>query len=66
MSTTIIVNEDIPTPEELAEDMRRIAEEFDDQEMCHRIMDGTLTDVLEKLGYAEAVEIFINTPKWYA
>lgn len=65
MSTTIIVNEDIPTPEELAEDMRRIAE-FDDQEMRHILMDGALTDVLEKLGYAEAVEIFINTPKWYA
>lgn len=55
MSTTIIVNEDIPTPEELAEDMRRIAE-----------YDDALTGVLEKLGYAEAVEIFENTSKWYA
>lgn len=65
MSTTIIINEDIPTPEELAEDMRRIAE-YGDQELRHIVMDGALTGVLEKLGYTEAVEIFENTSKWYA
>lgn len=65
MSATIIINEDIPTPEELAEEMRWFAQ-YNDQEMRHRMMDGALIDVLKKLGYTEAVEIFENTSKWYA
>lgn len=65
MSTTIVVNEDIPTPEELAKTMRRLAKD-DDLELVHITMDDALLNVLEKLGYAEAVKIFEDTPKWYA
>lgn len=65
MSTTIVINGDIPTPDELAESMRNISEN-DDQEFRHWAMDSALTDVLEALGYTEAVKIFHETPKWYA
>lgn len=65
MSTTIISGNDIPTPDELAESMRNISENAD-QEFRHRAMDSALTDVLEALGYTEAVKIFYETPKWYA
>lgn len=40
--------------------------EVSDQEDRHRFMDGAITDVLEALGYTEAVRIFYDTPKWYA
>lgn len=57
--------ENIPTPEELAERMRDAAKD-DDQECRHYTMDGILLDVLEQLGYGEAVKIFRETPAWYA
>ena len=62
MGTTIIVNADIPTPDELAETMRGYSE-MSDREFRHMNMDSALTGVLEALGYAEAVEIFRETPK---
>lgn len=57
--------ENIPTPEELAERMRDASED-DDVECRHYNMDGILLDVLERLGYGEAVKIFRETPMWYA
>ena len=65
MTTLIISDETIPTPDELAERMRDIAED-PDQERRHRSMDSVLTYVLESLGYTEAVKIFLDTAKWYA
>lgn len=38
----------------------------DDQERCHVEMDQLLMDLLETLGYDEAVKIFRSEPKWYA
>lgn len=60
-----ITDENVPTPGELAERMRDASTD-DDQECRHYKMDGILLDVLEQLGYDEAVKIFRETPMWYA
>lgn len=64
---------DVMTPEEFATKMREIAKmagdgdaDHGDQEAAHSEGDGLMMDVLRSLGYAEGVEIFRNTPKWYA
>lgn len=46
--------------------MRRIAKKKTDEEMCHIEMDDYICDVLRQLGFEDGVEIFMNTPKWYA
>lgn len=38
----------------------------DDEEIVHIMMDGIMCETLEKLGFAEGVEIFNEAPKWYA
>ena len=38
----------------------------DDEEIAHVQMDGLMCELLEKLGYGEAVKIFDDAPKWYA
>lgn len=38
----------------------------DDVEVVHCIMDGIMCDLLRDLGYGEGIDIFDNTPKWYA
>lgn len=65
MTTHIISDEDIPTPEELAERMRSLAD-IPQQDIRHVRMDSVLTTVLEMLGYSEAVKIFNDTSKWYS
>ena len=61
------------TPEEFADEMRRITDEeqhkndpYWDTEQIHIEMDSLVCKVLENLGYGEGVEIFRNEPKWYA
>ena len=59
------------TPEEFkkemlyAQNIRRTDGRFD-QEYAHRYMDRLMCDLLRELGYGEGVEIFEDTPKWYA
>ena len=38
----------------------------DDEEIAHVQMDGLMCELLKILGYGEAVEVFDETPKWYA
>nr|DAX00085.1 MAG TPA: hypothetical protein [Bacteriophage sp.] len=38
----------------------------DDEEIVRIMMDGIMCETLEKLGFAEGVEIFNEAPKWYA
>lgn len=60
-------DEKVMTPEEFAETMRKLVEDYgDDKEMFHVIADGLMTALLVKLGYEDGVKIFINQPKWYA
>ena len=54
-------------PSEFAARMRAIRDEFsDDEEVEHISMDNIMLELLEELGYSEAVAIFNDTPKWYA
>lgn len=56
---------EIPTPEEFKEDMLR-ASNIESQEDRHYDMDNLMCNLLEALGYGEAIDIFDSTPKWYA
>lgn len=63
----------IPTPEEFAEQMKdasiprlRFGKFYEDCEDTHSRMDGLMCDLLRELGYGEAVDIFEDSPKWYA
>lgn len=38
----------------------------DDEERVHGVMDGIMCETLDRLGFTEGVEIFNETPKWYA
>lgn len=38
----------------------------DDEEIVHSVMDGIMCETLDRLGFTEGVEIFNETPKWYA
>lgn len=60
---------EIITPDEFTERMNYLKEHpglKNDKEAQHIVMDALMCEVLEQLGYAEGVEIFENTPKWYA
>lgn len=38
----------------------------DDQEGRHRAMDNIMCDILRQQGYGAGIDVFKNTPKWYA
>lgn len=60
------------SPEEFAERMELCKQNTAwcngdlDEEDCHVAMDRLMTEVLESLGYSKGIEIFWDTPKWYA
>ena len=56
------------SPQDFYDLMREMHDTFTDgdEETVHVAMDELMCDVLEYLGYGEGVEIFKNTPKWYA
>lgn len=58
------------TKEEFYHKMLALKEEFidkrDDKECFHDRADGLMCDLLIRLGYGEGVEVFLDTPKWYA
>lgn len=58
------------TPEEFTTKMREAYEYYytknDDEELVHITMDGIMCDLLRSLGYGEGIDIFNNTPMWYA
>ena len=54
------------TPEEFAGAMRFLRMNDGDEESRHMSMDGLMANLLISLGYEEGVEIFNDTPMWYA
>lgn len=56
---------ELPTADELAEDMRTEAK-ITDEEISHGMMDDVMCRLLCEMGYEEAVAIFDDAPKWYA
>lgn len=61
------MSEKITTPEEFAKNMKKLKDVWsDDWERVHMEMDHYILDVLTELGYEEGVDIFCDTPMWYA
>lgn len=62
----------VMTPEKFAEEMGKIRTQLDedeiyhDEEDCHIKMDDLMMSILRALGYGEGIDIYENTPKWYA
>ena len=58
------------TPEEFKQKMKDAYDKYwtekEDEEAVHDVMDGIMCDLLRQLGYGEGIDIFENTPKWYA
>lgn len=58
------------TPNEFAAKMQEAYETHyvkeNDEEVVHIVMDGIMCDLLRQLGYGEGIDIFNNTPMWYA
>lgn len=63
------------SPKEFAKKMTDISDKlrhppendpYYDEERCHAEMDDLMSDLLVALGYAEGIEIFNNTDKWYS
>lgn len=50
----------------MAEAYRNYYEIKNDEELVHGAMDCIMCDLLRSLGYGEGIDIFDNTPKWYA
>lgn len=55
---------EIPTPEQFAWMMR--GKMGSDLEGAHVSMDDLMVELLRKLGYGEAMDIFDTQDKWYA
>jgi hypothetical protein len=58
--------EDVMSPAEFAERMRKIAEVVGDPEASHGEGDQLMTELLCQLGYGEGCDVFDKMPKWYA
>ena len=54
----------IPTPEEFAQMMRN--QVSGDNEGAHAEMDELMVELLRRLGYGEAMDVFEKQDKWYA
>lgn len=54
----------IPTPEEFEELMKN--ELSNDLEISHSTMDDLMVELLRKLGYSKAMDVFEEQDKWYA
>lgn len=63
----------VMTPDEFEKKMLEIRKRLDenkelffDEECSHIAMDDLMAQILYDLGYEKGLEIFWNTPKWYA
>ena len=55
------------TPYDFWETMWKIKTDQDlYEETAHIVMDNVMCDLLRELGYGEGVDVFEDTPKWYA
>ncbi len=56
-----------PTPEEFKNEMKKILEQYyDDEELFHVVADEYICDVMKALGFEEGIQIFENAHKWYS
>lgn len=58
------------TPKEFKQAMADARHKYDegeyDEEVVHGNMDYIICELLRDLGYGEGIDIFDNTPMWYA
>lgn len=54
----------LPTPDEMAEKMRELFKSLD-KVVAHVNADALMIEILEVLGYPEAMQIFRDADKWY-
>lgn len=55
------------TPKEFCETMLELRERYQhDEERVHCAMDDVMCELLIELGFCDGVEVFRQTPKWYA
>lgn len=65
MKNNIVVTQDMV--DAFTAEMQEVYKKYgDDEEIVHSMMDDVMCETLEKLGFAEGVEIFGEAPKWYA
>ncbi len=65
MENNIVVTQDMI--DAFTTEMQKAYQKYgDDEEIAHSMMDGIMCEILKKLGFAKGVEIFNETPKWYA
>lgn len=56
----------VTTPTQFENKMKKLAQDVHDMEFRHLDMDYAMCELLVELGYESGVNIFKNTPKWYA
>ena len=56
----------VTTPAQFENKMKQIKQDVPDMELGHMFMDDAMCELLTELGYEGGVNIFKNTPKWYA
>ena len=62
-----MIGEEIMTKEEFYHNMLAIKEQYGrDQEKFHIEADNLMCKLLIELGYGQGVEVFLDTPVWYA
>lgn len=64
MENNIVITQDMIDSFTAA--MREAYRAYGDDEYVHGVMDNIMCETLDRLGFTEGVEIFDETPKWYA
>ena len=59
-------SDNVMTPEEFASKMKEIASNRDDIELCHKLADNLMMELLSSLGYSEGVNVFDQMDKYYS
>lgn len=65
-------DKNVINPEEFAKEMKNLQEKLNtedlyfEKEQVHKEMDNLMCELLIELGYEKGINIFKDTPKWYA
>lgn len=67
MQLQAIIGDRLLTPEEFALAMRTLADENEfDRESAHDLADKLMCGLLQRMGYADGIEVFVEMEKWYS
>lgn len=67
MQLQAIIGDRLLTPEEFALAMRTLADRtaFGEEE-AHLLADQLMCGLLQRMGYADGIEVFVEMEKWYS